>query len=294
METELDLPPVQALLREFAERHHLNAAELIERERVAIQATSLANIVLKRGYVQVDDRALADPAVGLLLNMLDRNFEHAEAGIVVFVSGCGSSAEVIARAAVESSLNIRYILAGDRAARLQAYFRYYLDGVERQARNWRAQIGGLGKADFDIHTGAIDRRLAANATMRTVVDALGSAGAERWPASIEERFKAVGESLDYRTFYARMSSETHADAEETLRYFVGRLQDSEDLLQAMALETVWTTRLYTHYAVSHFVRAALAYAHSYSLQGVEGLLRGQAAEVERELIDISAHIGAGI
>jgi hypothetical protein len=91
-----------------------------------------------------------------------------------------------------------------------------------------------------------------------------------------------------------MSSETHADAEETLRYFVGRLQDDEALLNAMALETVWTTRFYIHYAVSYFLQASLAYARSYSLQAVEGRLGKELANIRRELLEIGAHVGAGI
>jgi hypothetical protein len=82
-----------------------------------------AGILVNQGYIQLDNDALAGPAVGLLLNLLHRNVEHAGAAIVTFVSGCGSSAEVVARATVESSVNILYILAGhsrQRAEKLDA------------------------------------------------------------------------------------------------------------------------------------------------------------------------------
>jgi hypothetical protein len=44
-------------------------------------------------------------------------------------------AEIISRAAVEFSVNIIYILAGDRGARLVAYFNHYLDGVDGRSRD---------------------------------------------------------------------------------------------------------------------------------------------------------------
>ena len=169
-------------------------------------------------------QAADDPAVALLLNMLDRNFEHAEASIVAFVSGCTASAEVVARAAVESSVNIIYILSGDRPSRLLAYFHHYLDGVDRQVKNWQRQAAGLHPDDASIHQAGIDQRLVANNDLRRfVVEAFEGVRKEPWPKSIEERFLQIDEGLSYRTFYARMSSEVHADAEETLRHFWGKI-----------------------------------------------------------------------
>src|SRR6266566_4211594 len=112
MEAEPILPPLQVLLKKFSERHQLRLTELVRREKVAIQSVSVADILVNQGYSKLNELALVDPAVGLLLNLLHRNCEHADASIVAFVSGCGSSAEIIARAAVESSVNIIYILAG--------------------------------------------------------------------------------------------------------------------------------------------------------------------------------------
>jgi hypothetical protein len=110
LEAEPTLPPLRVLLREFAERHELRLTGLVHREKIAIQSVSVANILVNQGYSQLDDVTLADPAIGLLLNLLHRNFEHADASIVAFVSGCGSSAEVIARASVESSVDRKSVV----------------------------------------------------------------------------------------------------------------------------------------------------------------------------------------
>jgi hypothetical protein len=229
-----------------------------------------------------------------LLNLLQRNFEHVDASIVAFVSGCGSSAEIIARAAVEFSVNIIYILAGDRGARLIAYFNHYLDGVDRQIERWRSEIDQLTPDQAKIHNLGIKQRRAANDVLRQWVSALGVHSMEPWPTQIEQRFRAIGASSDYRTFYARMSSEAHADAEETLRYFVAKVTANDSLLEAMALETVWTSRFYIYFAASFFLYASLAYSRSYKLPLVEPRLRKGLADVERELIAISSHIGADI
>jgi hypothetical protein len=97
----------------------------------------------------------------------------------------------------------------------------------------------------------------------------------------------------YRTFYARMSSEVHADAEETLRYFIGTLGTPEQF-EAMALETVWTTRLYVHYAVSWFLRASIAYGLRFQMNDAVDLLKREYSAIDTEMAEISKHIGSGI
>jgi hypothetical protein len=292
MGAEATLPPVPAPIREFAERHHLTLTDVVRGEKVGITSISAALLLVNQGYARLDDGALSDPSVGLVLNLLHRNFEHAEAAILALVTGSGSSAEVVARASVESSVNILYILAGDPVARLRAYFDYYLESVDAQVLKWKAQLTELNENEAAIHQAALDRRVAANAHVRRVVDGVFGSARERWAKNINERFKCIGESLGYRTFYARMSSEAHGDAEETLRYFIGRISD-ETVLEAMALETVWATRFYIYYAVSFFLRASLTYARNYALSKVESQLKSELAAVQRELVEISEHVGAG-
>jgi Family of unknown function (DUF5677) len=292
VESDSSVPPAQLLTDEFAERHHLTLTEIVRREGVAIQALSIANKLVNEAYSQLGDVAFADPAVGLLLNLLNRNFEHAEASIVAFVTGSGSSAEIMARASVESSVNMIYIVAGDRGARLLGYFDDYLEDVDRQTEKWRREVDQLKSDEAKLHLLAIDKRRKANSFVGRVVHSLGISNSEHWPPQIAQRFKAIGESISYRTFFARMSSEVHGDPEETLRYFIGKSVDNGSFFEAMALESVWTSRFYIYYAVSMLLRASQAYSRSYSFPAVEPRLKQELAEVERELIDISAHIGA--
>jgi hypothetical protein len=62
----------------------------------------------------------------------------------------------------------------------------------------------------------------------------------------------------------------------------------------MALETVWTTRMYVHYAVSWFVRASILYAIRYGLAEAAEHLKPEFEVVEAELTEIAKHIGAGL
>lgn len=141
------------------------------------------------------------------------------------------------------------------------------------------------------HRKAIAQRKESNAALRAMIERCGPSVKERWPRTIGERFSALGHPNDYRTFYSRVSSEVHGDAEETIRYFIGKLGTQEQF-EAMALETLWTTRMYVHYAISWFVRASIMYALRYGMAAIVTRLKSELDVVDAELLEISKHIGA--
>jgi hypothetical protein len=286
------IPSSQDLLKEFADRHRTREGEEVDREIIPIRAMSLSNILVTSTYSSLDESAFGDPAIGLLLNMLHRNFSLVDGAILAFVGECGQMAEVAARASVEASVNIAYISLGEPADRLRAYFDHYFATVDKQIKTWSTAAAGLSGAEAEAHRKAIERRREANGIMRDAIARSVKPASEPWPRTIEDRFKVLGHPLDYRTIYSRMSSETHADAEETLRYLVGRL-GTEEQFEAMALETVWMTRLYIHYAVSWFVRASMLYAARYNMMEAAESLKPELIAVEAELAEISKHVGGG-
>ena len=209
------------------------------------------------------------------------------------MTGSGSASEVVSRACVESSANIAFILAGNTTGRLLAYFDHYFRSVDRQVKAWRKEGSALSGADAQIHDASAARRQEANDILRDFVkQAFGTQHLEQWPSSVEKRFSELGKGLSYRTFYARMSSEAHGDAEETIRYFVGRLQ-SQEVFEAMALETVWNSRVFLYYGVASFLDASLLYCRRYGLSKAGVDIARLRADVERELGEIAKHTGSG-
>jgi hypothetical protein len=99
-------PEAKHLIKDFAERHHMQTGEHLAREVLPIRAVSLANIMITAGYASLGDDTLADPAVGLLLNMIHRNFSLADGAILAFTTECGQMAEVAARASVNRDSSV--------------------------------------------------------------------------------------------------------------------------------------------------------------------------------------------
>jgi hypothetical protein len=137
-----DIPDTTALIDEFTDRHNMRSGEHVRREALPIRASSLANTLITSAYSRLGDAVLADPAVGLLLNLLHRNFEVVEGAIVAFSAQCGQAAEVAARASVEASVNITYIASGDAPKRIQAYFDHYFSTVDKQVKTWSGSDSG--------------------------------------------------------------------------------------------------------------------------------------------------------
>src|SRR5205807_4800080 len=73
---------------------------------------------------------------------------------------------------------------------------------------------------------------------------------ESWPSTVAARFDKIGDSAGYRTIYSRMSSQIHSDAEETIRYFMGRTLGDEKVLGRMSMETIWFSKFMVYIAVS--------------------------------------------
>jgi hypothetical protein len=85
-------------------------------------------------------KTVAQLTISFLEHLLDRAYEHVAASVVCFATKNGATAEVAARAAMEVSTNVRYILAGDSNARLLAWLRAFLEQDRKQINNWERAL----------------------------------------------------------------------------------------------------------------------------------------------------------
>ena len=295
--TAKDLPTREDVIQEFLSRHSLSErvspiAVVLE---PAIYWTDVTLLLLQFGFGNASQALMNDPTSGLLFNMLNRNFETVEGAIVAFLSGCGPTSELSSRAAIEFAASIMYILQRDRRLRLLAYFSDYVTGVRRQVKHWRDTIARLPVADREDHTRAVAQREQANEALRGIVEQMRvsfSVGTqqETWP-NVAARFEAIGAADHYRTVYARLSSQTHSDAEETLRYFVGVMSGSEELMDKMRIETVEFTRMMLLFAVSDFVKASMAFASVDHWSECIAQLRAALDELDVCLREVSPRVG---
>ena len=275
----------------FVRRHNLRASPAVDAENSAIYWLSEANILVNQGYGRCTDGTFeAEPAIGLLLNLLHRAFEHMDAALVAFCTNSGASSEALARVATELSVSVRYILLGQRESRLLAFLQQYANEEDRRLRNWTEAANELQEQlEKEQHLAAIAHRGSGIKVIHEIVSMLRHEFGqrvtlvdERWP-SVYSRFEAVGDAPGYRTVYSRMSSQIHSDAEETIRHLMAKTSNDEKLMETMGYETIMFSRFMLFFALKYFLEASAQYAKTYAMADIfENLNRGQ-REIGREL-----------
>ena len=232
--------------------------------------------------------------------MLDRAFEHAVGALVAYVTGCVASAEVVARVAIESSVNVMYILAGDRLGRLNAYFRSYLEDAHKYVTRWIKLASQMDGPESKAHQDAALYRLKGIEAVDSFVDramsavgiSKGSSRTVKWPRTIADRFDALGMTSMYRTVYARMCSQVHNDAEDTLNFYMAVSSGDQRVMEQMGLETVNFGRLLVYYGVWFYIQAGIRYAESFGMTPAAEILRRGHPIIDQQMREISQYVGA--
>ena len=122
------------------------------------------------------------------------------------------------------------------------------------------------------------------------VDNPGIFTAPRWP-NIAEKFDALGLAIIHRTVYARMCSQPHNDAEDTIFYFMGKISD-EKTMEKLALESIHFSRLLVYFSVSYYFQASIKFVESFGLDECSPTLQRGYAVINRQLAAISREVGS--
>lgn len=287
---------------DFLRRRGLRRTESVEQEANAIHWTSAAHIMVDQGYALLNDDVLRDePAIGLLRNLLARNFEHVEATLVAFFTKSGEAVEALSRLAMESSVTTMYILSGDRESRMLAFLYDYLTKEEKRLKNWQSIIEKLPNSENKHHMYAIRKRQDFIKTLRSnTLDKLreefmmfskNPITEEKWP-NIKGRFVETGHEILYTTVYGRTSSSIHTDAEATISYFIIKTCENKDMEEQAGSEVFFFCKLMLYYAVKYFIEASLQFMKIYGMtKEIERLELGL-NEIEEEMSMIVQYIGA--
>ena len=101
-------------------------------------------------------------------------------------------------------------MAGIPKDSLHAYFEHYFEAGDRQLTTWQRESSTLSDAEVRVQQRGIEQRQRASDGFAIFITEVFGPAQEPWPSSIEHRFKALNDTLGYRTFYARMSAECMA------------------------------------------------------------------------------------
>jgi len=258
----------QQTVHAFAAYHGFGVSQVMPEEAEAIAQAVACHRAIEIGYANLPTSLLeGDMTVGILWQVFERCTERLYAAIVSLVTNCAAGSEIVSRATIEACATFRFILL-NRNAHLASFLDHHGQDAERQQRQWRLAAEGLTAEERADHLAACDYRRRATdvlgkLTTQINVSLIGTNVAPKWP-NIAERFAQIGEAVSYRTVYARLCAEPHLDAEETLRYFLGKVSSSE-IFEALSIETLAFSRFMLAEATRWYAGAAGAYATAYQM-----------------------------
>lgn len=250
-------------VRAFEEYHRVDIPDWWDRGRTLVRSVQDARAASANVLASAsEEKLIAEPTIGFLDHLLDRAYEHIAASVVCFATGNAATAEVAACAVMETSVNVRYMLAGDRNSRFLAWLRAFIEHDQNQIDRWEWALSSYPDTEVEVHREGIQRRRRRLADNEEFVKRLEleffpngiDLGDEKWP-NITGRFKEIGELISYRTAYARMSSQTHADAEDTISYILFKVQGDDQLMKQMSFETIAFSEYLVHYSAYFYLEA---------------------------------------
>lgn len=239
---------------------------------------------LEQAMAHVSEQIVnGEPSFGLLNQLSERAAEHIGGAVSCFATKSAASAELAARAAIEVSVNVRFMLDGDRNSRVVAWIRDFVHNDEKQIVQWEKALTHLSEVEKQVCTPRIATRRTLLGVRKGWLESAEIEFAqfgqlnlkEPWP-NVAERFRAIGEEVAYRTAYARLSSQTHGDAEDTLNYIFFKLMGDEQLIVQMAEETVAFSQYLIGYSVYYYLIAMKHFCETFKLTeggGIESSLR---------------------
>lgn len=288
-----------ALCKQFVERHNILMTGIVQRELLAIYWTIRAKLEIDAELRVHSSKLLdeAEPTWGLICSMLDRAFEHTEACIIAFIAGSPAASEVIARTVVESTLNVMYILTGDRNKHLAQYFSHYFINEQDEIDKWLKLASSMkGDAAQAHRSAALGKREALDKQEKLIAPFFKELGLPAvrqigWPNKIIDKFRSLGLEADYRTVYAAMCSQTHNDAEDLLNYCIFISMGNQDLINKMAAETINFSRLLMYFGILYYLEAMRNYAKCFGLIDAATNIETGSRAIYKQLVEIEQEIG---
>jgi len=273
---------------EFCQRYKLVSVSALQPDLpvIGLMAHGMESFEDALGRACCDNLiTVEEPTWGMVRAMILRGFAHADAGFMCLAAGSVATAEVVSRVVLESALNVLYILERDRVGRLYDYLASYVAQERSELAKWEALLGGMPDEEAAVHRKEIEQKEPAVSQQESITqqfarDAGITRAAQSWP-KIADRFRAVGDEVDYRVLYAAMCSQTHNDAEDLFNTFVlGVLahfhpgQVSKAFEARQKAENAFFARLLMYRSVEYLFRCIGGYGESYGVRAISEIGSG--------------------
>lgn len=185
----------------------------------AEQMSALSEYVIQLARVSTEIEVETQPSFPYLIQKVQvRHFLNAinEFNLTICHSISTQSyspAEAMTRVSIEMSVNLLFILGGDRHARSKGLLNACIDSRKLRAKKWRAFAMSEG---LKRSTCAAEQLLRETESLEKTIVSSAGGPCEHWPKTSAEKFKKVGQEESYRTYFQSSSDSIHLLGEDII------------------------------------------------------------------------------
>src|ERR1035437_6452417 len=298
----------EATIAEFWSRHGITTPRAPFLVEPAIIALDSAHHVFAEAFDNAPEPKETSGMIRCALESLsNRLYEQAAGMLVCLGTGSGAAAETVARTVIEGAFNLQFIFSKENEARLFAFFYQYLKEHDRKGHEWQQLENTKTQTPEQMEVlKAITERVSALQGMSDFVKSLGKGlGFERaetvsqhWPSSLFKRCEQMDKAGQYLTSYHRLSSSSHINAEETIRWLFGTYYSAigrdARLPEKLSLETVSYSAMMTRIAVAHYIEANIVTCRALNTKHEEVSLQKTMIQLAKSIDEIASDAGSPI
>ena len=264
----------KSICEKFASEHGIQLDCIIGSEIQAIYWLESSSQSYLQAASKEEERLVYEPSWGFLHLMLDRIHEHVAGSFIQYCLGFPTSGEIIARTAIESSVNALYVMQSKNPIeKIFEYLTSYIDQERNQNIQWKKVINHVAIEDQPIYLAALSQKAQYLDKTEEILTTLCETelsipypSSKSW-GNIRDRFTKVDEEMAYRTTYAAASSQVHSDAEDLLNRFLVVFSPNPDVTKTkLLIETSNFSRMIIYQGLRYYLEAMNRYCNTFSLR----------------------------
>ncbi len=230
-------------------------------------------------------------------NIVGRLQEHVSGMLVCLATKNAPSAEALGRTVLETSINLIFMLQGDREKAFVGYCEEWFVSHEKQLNQWLDYENRLDQETGNISK--IKSRKGMLDDQRKIIDELVSSLGmnkcenyrEAYPKSLFKRFEQTGKEGQYFTSYHRLSNSSHVLAEDTISWLFGVMQGDSQMLLSMGKEAVAYSQMMCLIVLVTAIESIGMFAIAHNYLDCVGLIQESRNKLIIEVERLSADAG---
>lgn len=214
-------------------------------------------------------------SVSIFSHLTDRVNKYLISALSCILTNNSESSDIISRTAIESCIRIRYLISIDPESSILQWLKNDVRRKQGDIEKWENYIDERieGKFDSDVlevHRNSLEKRKNHNEFKKKIVDDLKEEALLylnisdniNIPRKIFKMFEFLDEELLYHNVYARLSSESHTTAEDTIDYILHTSSSNENTKDLWENELLASRKLMAYISIREFIKmTADFYSH---------------------------------